>query len=336
MDEPKVWLRRRTGKGKIKHDLRWIVKGKTRSRYVGTDGKLAERKGLKLEEELSTGDYRDVRRIRWEPFVTDHVGKIAGTVNRADAERTLRMFDEVCGPIGPHDVTYASVERFVASLQNKGNSTATVNKRLRYLRVALNKAVRRGHIARNPMEGWKWEREEQKVPRALADDEKAKLLKVCPTEQWRTFVFVALTTGCRRGELLGLEWSRVDFDNARLLVTGTKAKRDRLQPLSPEAVVMLRGIQASTLKDGGPFRSMTPSGSCHAFQAIVKAAGIAPCVIHDLRRTFCTDLARAGVNALVMQHLAGHAAMQTTAKFYTAVDDSMKRDAIRRLGKQTA
>ena len=117
---------------------------------------------------------------------------------------------------------------------------------------------------------------------------------------------MALTTGCRRGELLGLTWDRVNFGEACLVITGTKARRDRTQPLSVEAVGMLRALQASTLKHAGPFGNLNANTTPKHFRAIVKAAEIASCTIHDLRRTFCTDLARLGVNQLVVQRLAGH------------------------------
>ena len=64
---------------------------------------------------------------------------------------------------------------------------------------------------------------------------------------------------------------------------------------------------------------------------IVKAAGIERCTIHDLRRTFCTDLARLGVNQLVVQRLGGHSCAATTATYYTHINDATKRDAVARL-----
>jgi len=67
------------------------------------------------------------------------------------------------------------------------------------------------------------------------------------------------------------------------------------------------------------------------FREIMKRARIVRCTIHDLRRTYCTDLARLGVNQLVVQRLAGHSSETTTAKFYQLVDDPMKRAAVKRL-----
>ncbi len=60
------------------------------------------------------------------------------------------------------------------------------------------------------------------------------------------------------------------------------------------------------------------------------AAKIKRCTIHNLRDTFCTDLARAGVNQKIVQELAGHESIGTTAKYYQYVPDDAKREAVRR------
>ena len=335
-DEPKVWISSRKLKsGKRSYHLRWIdpVTRKWRNKAVGTDRKRAEREAAMLDDKLRQGTFADTRHVHWSEFTTEYVSGIRGAVNRAETERTLRMFAGCVNPLGPHRVTYAGLKAFVASLYAKGNSTSTVNKRVRYIRVAFNHAVKCCYLGRSPMAGWKWEREEQKIPRVLTPDEKAKLLDACPTEQCRTFVIVALTTGCRRNELLYLTWDRVDFENAQLVIISTKAKQDRLQPLNTEASAKLRRLQASTLKDGGPFVGLgAPSTVSERFRDIVNAANIERCTVHTLRRTFCTDLARLGVNQLVCQKLAGHASSATTAKFYQHIDDGTKRDAVAKLG----
>ena len=125
----------------------------------------------------------------------------------------------------------------------------------------------------------------------------------------------------------------MDLANARIVVSGTKAHKDRVQPLTADAAASLRPLQAKTLKDRGPFRGMCPGSVNGQFNAIVRDAGIASCTIHDLRRTFCTDLARLDINHLIVQRLAGHASAVTTARYYQAVHDAMKREAVVRLAR---
>ena len=346
-DDIRVWIRKRKLKKKCRcrgpscrcrekntYHLRWLdsATGGWRSKKIGTDRKVAEREAAILEHQLQEGTFREQRRVTWEAFVAEHVANLDRTpATVSDVKRTLEAFGEICKPAGPHAVTYRMIEYYVDHLKGRGNSVATRNKRLRYLRAAFNRAIKRGYLSKNPMSGWEWAKVDLKAPRVLNADEKARVLDSCPTNQWVSFVYVALTTGCRRGELLGLTWDRVDFANTSILVTGTKAHRDRMQPLNSEAVRSLRGLQASTLKDGGPFRSLNRVSVDKRFREIVKQAGIAHCTIHDLRRTFCTDLARLGVNQLVIQRLAGHACAATTATYYQFVNDEMKKEAVAKL-----
>lgn len=345
-DEIRVWIRRRKLKRKCRcrgpcrckekhsYHVRWLDPATSgwRSKKIGADRKVAEREAAILEKQLQDGTFREQQRVTWDAFVAEHVVNLDRTeATVSDVRRSLEAFGEVCKPAGPHAVTYRMIEHYVNHLKGRGNSVATRNKRLRYLRAAFNRAIKRGYLTKNPMFGWEWAKVDLKAPRVLSADEKQKLLKACPTDQWHALVFVALITGCRRGELLGLTWDRVDFENASILVTATKAHRDRVQPLNNEAVRLLRGLQASTLKDGGPFRGLNQVSVDKRFREIVERADIAHCTIHDLRRTFCTDLARLGVNQLVVQRLAGHACAATTATYYQFISDDMKKEAVARL-----
>jgi len=78
----------------------------------------------------------------------------------------------------------------------------------------------------------------------------------------------------------------------------------------------------------GPLRGDTVT---RGFAEIVKKAGISRCTLHDLRRTFVSHLANAGVNAALVQQLAGHSAIATTVKYYTGVMPEALRAAQARL-----
>ena len=100
----------------------------------------------------------------WQAFADEHVERIPGESNAKEAERVLREFGAAFDQPDPKRVTYTMVERFVSILRDKGNVTTTRNKKLKYLRAAFNKAVKRDYIARNPMTGWHWTREEEREP----------------------------------------------------------------------------------------------------------------------------------------------------------------------------
>lgn len=349
-DEPKVWISSRALKsGKRSYYLRWIDSAtcKWRNQKAGTDRKRAERQAALLEEKLREGTYVEVHRVAWAHFVQEHLSTKKAGAHRDNIERTLLGFGQVCNPAGPHAVSYVMLERYDAYLSQHGNppikprgnkekpsSVATRTLRLRIMRAALNKAVKRGYVSKSVMDGWTWEDEDSPAPRALEGAEKEALLSACPDHRWQTFIHVGYSTGCRLNELRRLSWDRVSFDRAEIHVTKTKGKRDRVVPLTPHAVQMLRKLQASTLRDGGPFLGMGHTRTIQKhFDSIVVAAKIKRCTIHNLRDTFCTDLARAGVNQRIVQELAGHESIVTTARFYQYVSDDAKRDAVRRAAR---
>jgi integrase len=125
-----------------------------------------------------------------------------------------------------------------------------------------------------------------------------------------------------------------------ILLVETKSKRLRYVYLDAEAVRLLKRLRSRLKKigravDASLLLTNAAGGSLELnrrrdFARMVKAAGIRHCTIHDLRRTFCTDLAAAGVNQTICAKRAGHANPATTAKYYQAMTDEMARAAARR------
>ena len=73
--------------------------------------------------------------------------------------------------------TRSTVEAYIARRCDRGNRPATINKKLRYLRAALNKAINRGYAAVNPMDSDLLMTEEGQPPRVATVDEEARLLE---------------------------------------------------------------------------------------------------------------------------------------------------------------
>ncbi len=349
-DEPRVWVAKRKRKS-VKKDkngnpvarysyrLRWVCPrtGVWQSMTAGTDIKRAEYEQRRIERELAEGTFQRVQRVQWADFVRDHIEKIVGEANRRIAKQVLDEFGDVCKPVGPHAVLFQMVEKFDKWLHDKKLSQQTINKKHRYIRHGLNMAKKRSMIKHNPMDDWVWVRADEKIPRYLSDDEKAKVIGAFPTFQWRMYADMLMLSGCRRNELLTLSWADVDFGRGVFTVRRTKGKRDKRLPLADSHVDGLRILQAETLRDGGPFVGLGHSDAVsRRFKKYVQQAGVENCTIKSLRSSFATDLARANVNQMVAQRLLGHASPSTTVKYYQHADDDMKRDAIRRLQSKSA
>lgn len=190
---------------------------------------------------------------------------------------------------------------------------ATINRELTLAKHMLSKAVEWKLIAENPFRGvrnlnvLKW------VERILEHDEEVKPLAACDLVQsrfLRPVVVLALNTGMRRGELLSLEWPRVDLDQREIRVINAKSKAgDRVIPMNAAVHALLRDL-AKRSTSPFVFPSNRKPGERlldlkKGFKTALRLAETRPICFHDLRHTFATRLVRAGVDLVTVSHLLG-------------------------------
>ena len=224
------------------------------------------------------------------------------------------------------------------------------------LRTALNRAVRHGDLARNVAAL----AEPPKVPDAerlpLAPDEIVRLLDAIRGHRDELLILLALTTGMRQGELLGLTWQAVDLDAGVLHVrhtldgrTGTlsepKTRRSRRTLAIPADVMPLltahriRQLEqrvragAQWIDTGLVFttrwgRPLSGVNVTHRYQRLLAEHGLRRSSFHDLRHAHATMLAGLGVRPEEARDQLGHASIRTTLETYShAVPDSRQRIA---------
>lgn len=332
----RVWIWERKLKGSRSYCLRWHDDlGRIKTEGVGEDLRLARRLRVKRERELNDSKLKKVASISLEGFIAEEQRLLAGRLAEAslyEIRRVLRAFQRFCRHAMLDAISASAVEEFIAARLQKV-CLATANRDLRTLKASFGRAVDRGHLHENPAGRVKAIREPDRRKRVLSSEELSKLLAACPTRRWQALVALAATTGMRRGELLALRWDDVDFDAATVWVSNrpghlTKSRRNRTLGLIPEMQELLmslprRGDNVFCIQNGLPWRH----NFSRDFRAIVKRAGIPHCTLHDLRRTFVSQLARAGVNQAIVQKLAGHASMATTLRFYTEIPPENMRSA---------
>jgi integrase len=210
---------------------------------------------------------------------------------------------------------------------------ASVNRELAILSGIFTMAVNYEEIAQNPCRRVESLPENNQRTRHLSFDEEDRLFAALTgdREDLRALVTVAIYSGPRRGELLKLRWSNVDFDLNAINFTETKTNRDRSVPMEPivqEPLLDLRD-QAG---DAEYVFTNPDTGTRYAdikksFSAACREAGITNFTFHDLRHTFGTRLADAGVDVVKIKELMGHASIVTTMRYIHATDKG-KRGAI--------
>jgi len=330
MNWRRVWIWKRRHKGRMTYCLQRLDDGgHRRTEAVGPDKKLAEALRKRGEMELNGGRYQDIVTSRLAAFAEEHVRLIEGSVSEMTVEehgRTLGVLLDYSGDVLLEKVTPKMAEEFLAA-RLKNVAPATANKNLRTLKGVFGSAIRRGYLRANPFQHVSPARELEKEIRVLSEAEIESLVLACPDLKWKCFVSLALTTGLRRGELVNLEWDDVDLDEGMIRVRckagyRTKSGKNRGVPLISEVAPALRALREES-GEGYVFKTSqdTPwrNNVNRLFGKIVKDAGIEPCTIHDLRKTFLSYLANAGVNEAVVQKLAGHSSISTTIKHYSRI-----------------
>ncbi|MFZ5877442.1 MAG: tyrosine-type recombinase/integrase [Nitrospirota bacterium] len=181
--------------------------------------------------------------------------------------------------------------------------------------------------------------------RFLTDDEIKKLLEKLPA-QAKAAVIVALNTGLRREECLGLRWESIDFENRVLTVYKTKSGKARSVPLNDAAIKALRGLKSWMTSiwvfptDDGeakkPAKKTKPTEKGESepskakrpvthtdpdnfynrvFLPACRAAGLDDVTFHTLRHTFASHLAMSGTDLYTIQKLLGHSTLRMTERY---------------------
>ena len=117
------------------------------------------------------------------------------------------------------------LERFYAKMQRDGSAAGTAHQAHRTIRTALNEAVRRGHLARNPASLAKAPRLKDEEIEPYTVEEVRQLLEAAMKRRNSARWAIALALGLRQGEALGLKWSDVNLKAGTLTV-----RRGRMRP----------------------------------------------------------------------------------------------------------
>ncbi|KOG31618.1 tyrosine-type recombinase/integrase [Streptomyces resistomycificus] len=117
------------------------------------------------------------------------------------------------------------IERFYRTMHDEGRRAGTIHQIHRTFRTALNEAVRRGHLTRNPVQLAKAPRLSEEEIEPFTITEVQRLLRTAGERRNSARWAVALALGLRQGEALGLKWADVDWEREVLMV-----RRSRRRP----------------------------------------------------------------------------------------------------------
>src|SRR5215210_1809715 len=371
--------KRGNGEGSIyqRKDGRWVgqytvhtakgpkycyIYGKTRKEVAEKLTKrIADRdSGLIFDAgKMTLGEYLD----RW---LSDSVkGTVrVSTYERHEAIIRLHIKPSI-GRVGLKKLTPTHVRSLYREKLNSGLlAPATVRKIHSTLHKALSQAVSDGIVPRNAADV-KAPRPTPEEMRPLSEDEARAFLETAREsgDRFEALYVLAITTGLRRGELLGLRWDDVDLERGMLRVGRalvreggrhtlgeTKTRRGRRQiNLTPRTVSAIRTHRKKQLEEKTKLAGLHQDHSLifasevgtpmnpenlvkRSFKPLLKKAGLPEIRFHDLRHTCATLLLGRGVHPKLVQELLGHATIAMTLDTYSHYLPSMGDQASGAMG----
>ena len=280
---------------------------------------------------------------------------------------TTRMGYENCiynhiipciGKIPLHKLSQNDLQQFYVQLKRNGRlqyveacgagmSDRTVRACHSLCKSALDKAIKENLISRNPSLGCKLPPKKSREMEILPPNEIWRFLAQAKEEGYYEIFLLELSTGMRRGELLGLKWNDLNLADGSLRIarqvvetsdgiiiqtpkTKSSVRTILLPPYMVEILAELKKttksewIFPSPIKDNQP---RYPSAVYHRFQLILKRAGCKQVRFHDLRHTFATMAIESGMDIKTLSNMIGHISAETTLNIYSHVTDTMRTQA---------
>ena len=237
-----------------------------------------------------------------------------------------------------------------------GMSFSHVTKLYQELNFIFSTAVKNKLILENPAEGVVKPRAEKGRRQALTPEERHAFLEACEeTDRFRIFQLMYYC-GCRPGEAIACEGRDISITGgvAILHIRGTKTvNSDRIVPIPEDFYSLIKDTPpAEPIAPNAKGRHHTESSYARAVSSLRREMNIVlgcklyrnqlvpplplreSFVPYELRHTFCTDLAKKGIDVRIAQRLMGHATIQMTADIYTHIEDQqILSESFKILGK---
>jgi integrase len=244
------------------------------------------------------------------------------------------------------------LEQYQTERLQKGNKPATANRLLATLKHMFTKAVEWEMIEEATLKRIRKAKlleENNRRLRFLSIEECQALINACDSHL-RPIVICALHTGCRKGEILGLTWDRVDLKHGFILLDNTKNGERRETPINATLretlLELFQGTKERPRRIDIPFAFYNPiTGRAYEdiqrqFATACRRAKINNFHFHDLRHTFASHLVMAGQDITTVKELLGHKTLTMTLR-YAHLAPSHKVKAVEVLdnvlsGKSTA
>lgn len=299
--------------------------------------------GLKMTFN-SLADHYDKVYLLPAEYVDDR--KISGLRAVERAKICLVHFRHYFGNKKLREINYGDVYSYrnkrlkVITIHKKPLTISTVNRELSVLRRMFNIALREGWILKNPFncgEPLIQTSAERRREKILSLEEEERLLNACEHPQrkhLKAFLIALLDSGCRKGEMIKLKWSDVDFSSRLITFRALNTKTLRMrqivatQRLMDELINLWKASNKSLdSKVFGISDNVRNSFSSACQAAGIKEGGIDGLTLHSLRHTAASRLVKGKMPIQFVARILGHTQPHVTTYRYISADNQTLYEA---------
>lgn len=284
-----------------------------RARAMASERLLQVHAGRDPAGEKAAAKQGDTLRAVADRYITEHLRPHVSVGHAEETERVFKMLilprlgSRALSEIRPADVLALMNAQTARGFPLVGNRVFIV------LRAFFAWCKRVLLIQDSPCAGLRKLTPEKPRDRVLTDDELRRLWRACETigYPFGPLVRLLMLTGARRQEVAGITWTEVDLDAATWTLPGSRTKngREHVVHLSEPALAVLRSVPVIAGRDLlFSTTGATPvSGFSRVKRMLDKTMGHPPAwVIHDIRRTVVSGMARLGVQIAVAERAVNH------------------------------
>lgn len=307
-----------------------------------------------------------------EPF-NEHIRKwFNSTYKRSVAETTAETrWYSIEKHILPYfhnqmldNITARMIDEFYNDKLDEGLASKTVREYHNLLNRAFTQAIKWSLIKENPVNEATPPKIQTKEVTPWTKEQTETFLRLVKESEDEAFYVVAIFTGMRRGEILGLKWEDIDLYQGKihvqrslarvkgkgLILKDVKTKKSKRQiAISPYVVFVLKKhrekqlswskkMNGEFIEQGIVFSAMNgnlkdPNNQLRQFNKYIKQAGVPKVTIHDLRHLHATLMLKNGENPKVVSERLGHSRVGITLDIYSHVTPDLQDEAALRLEK---
>jgi integrase len=310
-----------------------------RRRFRKTDAQnITQAKSIRSSELLRV---EQTRMLGHQPPGKETFGEISERyLKHQKARLNSKSYDREEGIVRNHlkqfsnlllsSIRKVDIQRYVTEASNK-RSPSSIQKELVLLKHLFSLAVEWEIIPSNPAHGLKAPKLPAGRVRYLQPTELRAVLEACP-EGLKQIVALAVSTGMRRGEVMGLRYLDVDLSNRRIMLPQTKNGEGRIIYLNEMAMMVFKSVGWTEKTQPGDkvFSNWTPDQVTVAFGRLCQKLGIENFRFHDLRHTAASWMRMRGADIHTVAQLLGHRDLRTASRYQHLSPDFLA-DAVGKL-----